>query len=417
MDLLVKNVLLPGGRVADIAIDRGHIRHIGSGSGYRFEDTIDGNQALCLPGAIDMHVHMRGGSQAYKEDWQSGSMSAVAGGVTMVVDQPNVVPPLTTPLLLLQRMKEASATSYCNFALNGGVLPGADISGMWQAGAMAFGETFAAASSYGEALSTDELKAAFQKIHALGALITIHAETVLEGDDSSLVEHDLLRSPDGEARAVSMVCGGAPPGLRIHFCHLSTARAIGLHCGTCEVTPHHLFLSLEDFEPEDGCGKVNPPLRVKSERKKLWEQWNAIDIIASDHAPHCVEEKSGEFQDAPSGIPGVETMMPLLLAQVLHRRVSLESVLAKTVERPAEILGIQAPGLYPGERADLALYPKKITSIRSDMLHSKSGWTPFEGMDALFPDIVIVNGRCVLKKGEFLMAAGVWYPGNGYLLP
>jgi dihydroorotase len=412
-DLLLRNVTLPTGRSADVAVSGGTIRHVGAP--VRADETIDCRGLICLPGAIDMHVHMRGGVQAEKEDWHSGSRSAIAGGVTVVVDQPNTMPPITTPGLLAGRIAEARRDAVCGFAVNGGVVPGADLSGMWERGAMAFGETFAAPSSYGEGLDAETLKTLFARIRSLGALATIHAEEVDPSPPATLSEHDRARSAAGEARAVRAVSAQVPPGMRVHFCHLSSAASIDAACGTVEVTPHHLFLSYEDFEPEDARAKVNPPIRDERTRREVWSRWDSIDVVASDHAPHTLREKKALFSAAPSGIPGVETMVPLLMAAVQKRRITLSSVMEKTSFRPAAILGIPRAGFNPGDRADFALYPDAITRIDPDRLHSRSGWSPFVGLDAIFPNLVIVAGRRVYRDGEYLAAHAEWYPGGGYL--
>jgi dihydroorotase len=413
VDLLLRNVLLPTGRRADVAISGGTVRHVGGA--VRADESIDCSNLTCLPGAIDMHVHMRGGVQAAKEDWHTGSMSAIAGGVTVVVDQPNTVPPITNPGLLRERIRDACKDALCGFAVNGGVTPGADLAGMWKDGAMAFGEIFAAPSSYGEGLDAYELTSLLASVHALGGLATIHAEEVVATEATTLAEHDTCRSGAGEVRAVHRVCTCAPPDMRLHFCHLSTAASIDAVCGTVEVTPHHLFLSYEMFDKDDARGKVNPPLRDEQTRQNLWSRWNRIDVVASDHAPHTRQEKDTPVSTAPSGIPGVETMVPLLLAAVRTGRISLVSVMEKTSWRPASILGIPRAGFEPGDRADFALYPDTVTRIDPDRLHSRSGWSPFEGFDAVFPEKVIAEGRCAFDGGDYPDARPVWFPGRGYI--
>jgi dihydroorotase len=184
-----------------------------------------------------------------------------------------------------------------------------------------------------------------------------------------------------------------------------------------EVTPHHLFLSHETFGPEDTLGKVNPPLRSERDRRELWTQWQRIDVIASDHAPHTLPEKRVPFPDAPSGIPGVETMVPLLLAEVLAKRISLQDVIAKTSTNPAAILGIPQAGFSPGDRADYALYPKEATPVDPDLLHSRCGFSPFEGLPAVFPSRVILEGTIVVDRGEFSCGQPLWFAGKGYYPP
>ncbi|RXE55443.1 dihydroorotase [Methanoculleus taiwanensis] len=416
VDLLLENVTLPDGRIADVAIDRGIVRHVGAP--LRAYESVDCSRLICMPGAIDMHVHMRGGEQAYKEDFASGTASAVAGGVTVVVDQPNTIPPLTTGERITARIRDAAEHAVCGFAVNAGVTADADLEGMWRAGALAFGETFAAPSSYGEALSPEELSGALQRIARIGGVATIHAEEIVSGKlPQTLADHDRMRPADGEARAVAIVGGLAPPGSRIHFCHLSTAAAVKTARGSVEVTPHHLFLSRERFDPEDAAGKVNPPLRSETDRRHLWSCWEKIDVVASDHAPHTAEEKRRALAEAPSGIPGVETMAPLLMAAVQKREISRISVMEKTSWTPAVLLGIPVAGFAPGDRADYALYPREIASVDPDALHSRAGWSPYAGYEAVFPVEVIMQGVRAYKDGDHLAALPRWYPGDGYNIP
>jgi dihydroorotase len=410
--LVLGNVTLPSGRVADVSLENGRVAHVGARR--KKGEILDCTGLFVLPAATDMHVHMRGGVQSAKEDWRSGSMSALAGGVTVVVDQPNTIPPVTTPGSLRDRVRDAQETSYCSFAINSGVTSETPLESMWQAGAMAFGETFCAPSSYGDAISEAALRPALGRIHALGALATIHAETIGAGEDPDLVSHDRVRSPEGELRAVNAVGRLNTARCRLHFCHLSTRRSVGAAPGSVEVTPHHLFLSLEDFDATDPSGKVNPPLRTEKERKQLWGAWDRIDVIASDHAPHTREEKAQPFPLAPSGICGVETMVPLLLARVIDGKISLQSVIEKTSSRPAEILGIPPAGFRPGDRADFSLSGKIPGPVTPETLHSKCGWTPFEGHMAIFPSTVIRGGSVVYHEGEFVKVEPVWFPGRGY---
>jgi dihydroorotase len=409
--LVLRNVTLPSGRVADITLAVGGVTHVGAGQCTA--DYLDCTGLLVLPAAIDMHVHMRGGNQSAKEDWKSGSMSALAGGVTVVVDQPNTVPPITTAKNLVDRVSDAQTNSWCNFAINSSVTPQTHLEEMWQAGAMAFGETFFAPSSYGDAIGDAALSRAMEHIHSVDGLLTIHAEDVSDTPDTGMISHDHNRSPDGELLAVKAVQRLNKAGCRLHFCHLSTKRSIDAASGTVEVTPHHLFLSLEDFEDNDPFGKVNPPLRSEKERKHIWGRWDRIDIIASDHAPHTRGEKAQDFSCAPSGIPGVETLLPLLLARVIDGKIPLQSVIEKTSYKPAELLGIPRAGFSVGDRADFALYRKNPTPITTGVLHSKCGWTPFEGHFALFPTTVIMGGKVVYQDGEFFKADPHWFSGKG----
>jgi len=414
LDLVLSDVTLTDGRTADLCIRDGTVVHAGSSLSSR--ETISCSGLLCLPGAVDLHVHMRGGSQSRKEDWRSGSEAALAGGVTLVVDQPNTVPPLVTPDAFTARVEDARARSRCHFAVNAGVAPGSDPAALWRSGAMAFGELFAAPSSYGEGIPAPDLAGHLEEIAAFGALATIHAERVEPGEPKGLDAHDRMRTAWGEAEAIREVRARAGSGVRLHFCHVTTPEALAASApASCEVTPHHLFLSREDFRDGDGCGRVNPPLRSRSIQQRLLRVWEQIPVIASDHAPHLAEEKRQHFPDAPSGMPGVETMMPLLVARVRAGEFSALSVAEKTSWNPSAVLGIPRAGPAPGERADLALYPLRPEPIRAEHLHSRCGWTPFEGREGIFPELVVLDGVVAFRRGEFLDAPARWFPGRGYI--
>jgi dihydroorotase len=305
--------------------------------------------------------------------------------------------------------------SLCHFAINSGVTRETRIRAMWRAGAMAFGEIFFAPSSYGEAVTRPELSGALAAIRSFGGLATVHAEAVGPGAGTTLLSHGHVRSPEGELRAVREVMQANTVACRLHFCHLSSALSVDAAQGSVEATPHHLFLSRGTFRDIDASGKVNPPLRSENERKELLSRWKRIDVIASDHAPHTLAEKGLPFEKAPSGLPGVETMVPLLLAEVLKKTVSLPDVIAKTSHNPAALLSILPAGFTPGYRGDFALFQKHAVRIEADNLHSRCGWTPFEGLSGVFPELVIMGGLVAYEDGEFFRAGPAWIPGKGYL--
>jgi len=413
IDLTLKNVTLPDGIVKDLTISNGLVEH--SGAANVRENIIDCRGLIVIPAALDMHVHMRGFEQEYKEDWKSGSESAVAGGVTLVVDQPNTIPPLECPDLFKKRVGEALENSVCDFSINGAGTEGSDISGLWSTGALAFGEIFVASSSYGSALSHESIREILGKIKNNGALATIHAETINSTPAVGLVNHNLSRPGPGETDAVRMVEQLNVNDCRLHYCHLSTKESVLAANGSTEVTPHHLFFSLEMFKDTDPVAKVNPPIRTEKERKALFSIWDRIDVIASDHAPHTREEKSLKFEEAPSGIAGVETLLPLLMNAVLEKKISLNSVIDKTSKNPRKILDIPRNGFNKGEIADFAIFPKIQKRIMSDEMHTKAKFSAFEGKNAVFPDIVIKNGDIIYNKGEFFTSTPKWYHGRGYI--
>ncbi len=417
LDLVLENLRLPGSRTVDVSVADGVVVHAGAAEG-KADETIDCSGLFVLPGGVDMHVHMRGGSrESGKEDWGTGSRAALAGGVTLVVDQPNTDPPLTTVRAFRARVSEARRDSLCHFAVNAGAIPGAPLPDLYRSGAMAFGEIFLAPSTGAGGVPIGEMGALLAEIHALGALATIHAEKIPKGPPpGDLFSYSTSRPPEGEVMAIEEVKAMAPAGMRLHFCHLSTAGAVVASAPhTSEVTPHHLLLSREDFPPEDPRGKVNPPLRTAAQGKELLSAWGRIPVLASDHAPHTLAEKSGEFSRAPAGMPGVETMIPLLVPRVFSGEITPVSLVEKTSGNPSRILGIPAPGFSKGDRADFALYPREVTTVRAGQLHSRCGWTPFEGKKAVFPAAVILGGEVVFRDGDFTPGTPRWFPGRGYI--
>lgn len=414
-DLILANARLSDGRITDISIKDGVITHIGGSKSLTAEQRINCRNRLCIPAALDMHVHMRDGIQEMKEDWSSGTRAAVAGGVAGVVDQPNTIPPMDTAERFIDRVREANKKSYCHFGINGAVTEGSDFSGLWKSGALAFGEMFAAASSYGSALTKQEIKTAVAAITALGAVVTVHAEEVLTSDVHTLKEHESSRPITGEAAAIDVVNSLAPKDAHLHYCHISGAESIPHIRGTFEVAPHHLFLSWEKKRPQDTFFRMNPPLRSKDEQLKLWKKFDKIPVIASDHAPHIIAEKAEPFSSAPSGVPGVETMLPLLMNAWYEGKISLDQIILKTVTNPYKILGLKAPGLTVGSRADIAVYDNKPKTIRAEHLHYKCGWTPYERMKGLFPTTTIVGGVAAWHKNEFMKGGGEWLCGKGIL--
>ncbi|KAF5055092.1 Dihydroorotase [anaerobic digester metagenome] len=416
LDLVLEHVRLPQGRCVDIGVRHGLVFQA-SDAGPSVE-RIDCSDYLVLPGALDMHVHMRGGPQSHKEDWETGSKSALAGGVTVVVDQPNTDPPLDSVERFLARVEDGKRRALCGFAVNAAVTPEADLEGLFAAGAMAFGETFVAASSYGEALDEGDLTSALRRINALSGCATLHLEEPAPGAPCTLEEHDRLRPLEGEWHALKRVLSLSPPGMHLHCCHLTSPEAIrGARAAgaTVEVTPHHLLLDLGKFAPGDARGRVNPPLRPPLASAALWNALGLVDVVASDHAPHTFDEKAVPFHDAPSGLPGVETMMPLLVARVRAGALSIERLIDLTVTGPARILGIPPAGFTRGNRADFALYPLGETPVDAARLHSRCGWTPYDGMPAVFPEQVVMNGELVYEYGKFAGLPGAWFAGKGYI--
>jgi dihydroorotase len=197
---------------------------------------------------------------------------------------------------------------------------------------------------------------------------------------------------------------------KVHICHVSSAEGAALvskSSFTSEVTPHHLFFNIgADLGAK---GKVNPPLRQEKDQDALWNalKSGAIDIMASDHAPHTLEEKE-VFENAPSGMPGVETMLPLMLWRVKHNRFDLSRLVNAISERPAEIFGLKKGKIKAGYDADLIMVDmRKETEISEDELHSKCGWSAYDGLSVVFPKYTYLRGEIVIEDWELTGEAGV----------
>jgi len=403
-DLVVKNgrVYTPRGlKDFDIWITNEKVAALGGP--HRADEEIDASGMLVLPGVIDAHVHFRDPGPTYKEDWESGSLSAAAGGVTTVVDQPNTDPRTLDARSFELKLDRAKNHSVVDFCINGG--PG-KIKGLVKLGAAAIGEIF----TYEH--TDTELENLLKDVEKAGALPTIHAEDgriIKEKTEKLLAEIDpdvysTARPKMAEATAIEKVLSQVQ---RAHICHLSTFQGLDLvkdakKAGkkvSCEVCPHHLLFNRNDYRKQGSFLKMNPPLRDPSDNEALWAglRDGSIDIIASDHAPHLPEEKKQGIWEASAGVPGVETMLPLMLMAIRSNLLTLDRLVSAMAAKPAEIFGLQSKGqIAPGKDADMVLVDTKdITRISADRLHSRADWTPYEGRAAIFPKATIVRGTLV----------------------
>jgi len=348
-------------------------------------------------------VHFRDPGFTYKESWESGSISAAAGGVTTVVDQPNTDPKTLDASSFRAKLEIAGRHSVVDFCLNGG--PG-KIEELLRMGASAIGEIFAYEHT------DPDLQRILKQVSRLDGLATLHAEDgdiLREKADALRDRHDpevhSLARP-AEAETIALQKALASPG-RLHVCHLSTegglemvkkAKSAGRKV-SCEVAPHHLLFDQRDYREQGTFLKVNPPLRRERDCHALWGGLlnGDIDILASDHAPHLPEEKKAMIWDAPPGVPGTETMLPLMLMAVRRNMLTLERLVDAISTRPAEIFGLAGKGsLEIGKDADLVLVnPRNIAKIKADRLHSQADWTPYEKREAIFPEVTIIRGRVV----------------------
>lgn len=417
MSMLVKNgtvVTHEGRRRANLLLRGGLIEAITAGE-PEADEVIDAEGLYVLPGIIDPHVHFRQpGMEA--EDWHSGPMAAVAGGITTVLDMPNTRPPCTTLELLESKRRMVAESRPCvNYGFHFGATS-SNIHEMLSVGALIEGKvsrTVASVkvfmgSSTGELLVTEP--GALRRIMQYCRLATVHAE-----DEQLLKEY--ANAPDHASRrpkktalsAIRKLLACSPVG-RVYVCHVTSYDEAELAAPFYrEATPHHLLLTSEMMSKIGNYAKVNPPLRDEADRLSLWRALSEgkIDAIGSDHAPHSAMTK--ESTQPPSGMPGVETSLPLMLDASLREMLSLEKVVELMSFNPARIFGLRGKGeVKQGMDADLTVVDLHTQrKVAAESLHYKCGWTPFEGLELKgWPVFTIVRGQAAYWRGEFRHAEG-----------
>lgn len=408
--MLVRDATLPDGRRVDIRIEGERIDAIEPG--LEGDPVIEAGGALVLPGAIDVHVHFREPGAPHKETWATGTQAAAAGGVTTVVDQPNTDPP-TVDRASFRLKVAATEPAIVDFGINGGVTDSWNPRELFDEPITALGEVFMADSTGDLGIGRDTFEAAVAEAAEHDVLLTVHAE------DASLFDEDVrdrrdadawsaYRTAEAEIAAVEAACEIADAyDARLHIAHTSTPEAIDIatsYGATCEVCPHHLLLSRADLDSLGTFGRMNPPLRSEDRRAAVFERVRdgRVTMIATDHAPHTRKEKDTDIWSAPSGVPGVETMLPLLLSEVVDERLTLERVVDLVARHPAERFGLDRKGrIAVGTDADLVLVDiDRTRSISPHNLVTACGWTPFEGMTGIFPSLTILRGEIAYRNPD-----------------
>jgi len=441
VDLVLKDAKIYAyGRIVDagLAIDEGRIVKIAKESNLpRASEKMNLDGLLILPGAIDVHVHLRDQDLSYKEDFYSGTCAAANGGVTLVVDMPNNKPVTMSREALRERMRIASRRIITNVAFYSAFPKRIEeIEGLVQEGAKAF-KTFLSHKVGGINLNNREtLLKAFIETSKNNVPVAVHAEdgTLLSERirELKIKGRDDFRayleahSPRVEAAGIRHAIKLArKSGAHTHICHVSTsdglksifeAKKVGLLI-SCEVTPHHLLLSNQHLEKIGGIALTNPPLRSSVDILYLWRglERGLIDIVASDHAPHAFREKEGSsVWDISAGIAGLETILPLMLTMVNKGRLSLLTLVRAFMENPAKIFKFKRRGsIVEGYHADLVVIDmKREWIIDPSEFYSKAKFSPFEGWRVKGkPMKTFVNGRLVMDDGEI-----IGKPGEGKII-
>ena len=415
-----------------LAIKNGEIFKIGKETRMpKAEATMSLKGLLVLPGLIDVHVHLRDEGKSHKEDFQSGTAAAAAGGITTVLDMPNNLPVTMSPEALKNRMKTAQEKILVNVGFYS-EFPGnlREISEIIDEGAIAF-KLFMGEQLGGLNVENDNaIKEAFQivenkvpvAVHAEDKKFLKNSERELKNKRRGGIEAFLEKhSEEAEFEAVKRIIAVVKEtGARVHFCHVSTEKSLkavndakkaGLPI-TCEAVPHHLFLSLDDLKRIGALALTVPPIREKGHINALWNglKSGVIDIIASDHAPHAVEEKrADEIWNVKVGIPGLETTLPLLLTEVNRGNLGIANIVRLMAENPAKIFGLKKRGsIKEGNKADLvAVDLRQEYRIDASKFYSKAKYSPFDGkLVKGRPVKTFVGGQLVMDDGGIVAKKG-----------
>lgn len=426
-------LLLKGGRVinpaekfdkiADVLVEDGKIKEIGENLAADGAEVYDATGKVVTPGLIDLHVHFREPGQEAKEDFESGANAAAAGGFTTVCTMPNTKPAVDDAAMVRSLEKRAEDVAKVHVKIIGAVTKGqqgkelAELGDMIEAGAVAFSDD----GHYDQKAKV--LLNAFDYLHTFDKVIVNHDE------ETSLVEDGVMN--EGH-RSAMLGLKGRPTvaediavardimlaeyaGSRVHVAHISSARAVdivrqakkrGVRV-TCEVTPQHLTMTDECVNLFDTSTKINPPLRAQKDCDALLEglKDGTIDAIVTDHSPHAQEDKDREYIYAPSGFPGLETSLGIMLTDLYHAdKLDLPTIIAKMTSEPAKVFGMDTGTLTVGKSADITVIDPELSwTVDEKKFYTKGSHSPFIGRELKGKAVLtVVAGKIVMQDGEVL---------------
>lgn len=404
---------------ADVGVSDGRIVAIGEIDADKAGTVIDCTGLHVLPGVIDSQVHFREPGAEHKEDLETGSRAAVMGGVTAVFEMPNTWPTTVTAEALADKIERAHHRMFCDFAFYvGGTRENIDELPRLERLPGAAGVKVFLGSSTGDLLvdDPDVLKDLLRKI---GRRAAFHSEDegrlrermdVRRVDDPS--SHPEWRDVEAAVQSTKRLVKLAYEAQRqVHILHISTAEemvylADHKSIASVEVTPQHLTLAGPDIYNEIGTrAQMNPPIRDERHRLGLWEGLasGVVDVLGSDHAPHTLEEKSATYPATPSGMPGVQTLVPIMLDHINAGHLTLERFVDLTSHGPLRLFGISGKGrLAVGYDADLTIVDlNREVTIEDGQMESRSDWTPYHGRNVKgWPVGTVIRGRRVMWDGE-----------------
>ena len=422
-DLILKNgiAVLPGRTaMADIGIVSGRIAAIGLDDTAKAAETIDCRGLHILPGLIDPQVHFREPGLTHKEDLEHGMKAAALGGITAIFEMPNTKPLTTTPEALQGKLDSAAQGGWTDYAFYfGGTAANALQLPDWENLPGSCGVKIFMGSSTGDLLCASDAEIAsvlkngrrIVAVHAEDEMMMIENKKTILGESTDVRMHPVWRSVESCVSATTRLLRLAREARRrVHVLHISTAEEMEIlkdhrDIASVEVLANHLTFHAPDCYANLGTrAQQNPPIREKHHQDALWKaiQDGLVDILASDHAPHTLEEKANTYPHSPSGTPGVQTLLPVMLDHVNQGRLTLERLADLMAEGPHRIHQIAGKGrIARGYDADFTIVDLKARhTITNAEQASKCGWTPFDGVSVTgMPVMTIIRGHLVMRDG------------------
>ncbi|MBR9691141.1 dihydroorotase family protein [Candidatus Woesearchaeota archaeon] len=418
--ILLRNCRLANEITVDILIKDGKIKEVGKSVEYDGK-TIDVKEKFVLPGLIDPHVHFRYPGGLHKEEWETASAAAVKGGYTTVIDMPNTTPSTVDKKSLEEKKEYVCKHSLVNFGFHLG-LTNENVTILNQLDNVPSYKLYMGSTTGSLLVDKDkDLKNVFKNS---SKLITIHAENediIKQNEEKNKNQtnpfvHAKIRSSLAAKTAVEKAIKFAKKYKnKVYICHTSTTEELELISKArkegvkvyCEATPHHLFMEYHELERQGNFAKMNPPLRRKMDVEALWMGINkgVVDTIGTDHAPHTIEEKEQGYWKAPSGVPGIENALALMLDAVNKGKISLKKVEELMSTNPARIFDIKNKGkIKKGCDADLVIIDMdKKDEIQNEKQLTKCKWSPYDGKVLKgWSTVTIVGGNIVYDNGNVM---------------
>ena len=400
LDLIIKNgsCYIDGNlKKLDLGITKDKISQIGDLSKEKANNFFDAENLIVLPGCMDTQVHFREPGSTDAEDLNSGSKAAVVGGITGVFEMPNTKPPTSNKKEFQNKLNLAKNRMYCNYAFYFGATPDnhKDLSELKNLEGCCGVKLFAGSST--GTLLVDKEKDIEKVFEKTSKIVSVHSEDeeILNLRKKLIIKGNVLTHPvwRNEECAISSTRKIVKIAKRLnkkaHILHVTTKEEVDFLSQnkgniTFEITPQHLTLtSPECYEKLGTFAQMNPPIRDKSHYDRLWYavRNNYNDTIGSDHAPHLKKNKQKEYPDSPSGMPGVQTLLPVMLNHINEGRLKLDQLVKLLCENPTNIFGIQNKGfINKSFDADFTIIDlNKVIEIKNEKIESKCGWSPFDG--------------------------------------